>query len=313
MNAKAFAFGLLLLGQGGGPAWQQTVDAVKKRAAGRYPVEFAEGAAELDSIQKSVDALELKHVEKIVAVPLFISSYSDIMDENRYLFGIREQPSANVVGKRVGDLAVPRVKSKVPLVLTNALDDQPAVVEVVADRARTLTRDPAKASLVLIGAAPATKQGALDWVSAVSSLAEKARARAGFARAQAMALREEQRPEQREKSEREVQDAIRALRRQGEVVVVPLELAPDFVASRLKSMLESMFVRYDGKTLLPDPRLVAWVDQAAQQAAKLPDMRQFKDASGPARPTFGAPRLDHQPKMPSMPPIRSAKPPKETD
>lgn len=303
-------FGLLLLGRGDGPAWDQTLAQVRKLAAGRYPVVFAAGEADAQAVQQAVDALEALKVEKIVAVPLFVSSYSDIMDENRYLFGIRERPSPSVVGAAPG-MSVPRLKSRVPLVLTRALDDQPAVVAVVADRARALTRAPEKSTLVLVGAAPADRQAAADWVSAVSSLAQKARLSAGFARGQAMALREEQSPDERQRSEGEVRDAIRALRKDGPVAVVPLELSDDYVSSRLKRMLESMFVRYDGKTLLPDERLARWACQSAEAAAKLPDMRQFKDNAGRAGPLSGEPQLGGPPKLPPLPPIHTAKPPKE--
>lgn len=302
-------FGLLLLGEGGDPAWQQTVDDVKRLAGGRYPVEFAAGQAEGDSEQKAIDALQAQGVEKIVAVPLFLSSYSDLMDENRYLFGIREKAARNVVGNLQDGMAVPRLSSRVPLILTRALDDQDAMADVVVARARELGHgaDPAQEVLVLIGAAPQDKDAAREWVSSVSALAEKARQRGGYAKAQAMAVREEQTPEQRQKSEDEIRKALRGLRQYGTLLVIPLELTPDYLVTRLNDVLDGMFVRFDGKTLLPDARLDAWVIQTAAAAADLPDMRQFKSA----RAGVGSLPSPAPPKLSAPPPIYTSPAPKE--
>ena len=263
-------FGLLLLVDGVGPEWIETIDAVVKQAGGRYPVEFVAGEADGPAIQRAVDALQAKRVLKIVAVALSVSPFSDIMNQNRFLLGIREKPSMG--------MPATRLTSKVALVLSKTLDGQDALVEVVADRARALSKQPAADAVVLVAAAPKAIDAARDWTASLDALAEKARARAGFRKGRALTLPLDQTSDQRDKTEKAVRETIKALHKEGgNVVVLPLELSPDYVASRLPHILEGLFARYNGKCLLPDRRIARWVGESAADAAKLPDMRVFKD------------------------------------
>lgn len=278
-------YGVIILGEGGSAEWKTTVNEAIKAMGPDRPTVFAEGDADARSIQKAVDELQTKRVEKIVAVPLFITTFSEAMDQNRYLFGIREKPVRGASPKRL--------KSKVPLVLSKALDDSPTAVEILASRALGLTRQPATENLVLIGDAPDDKDAASEWVATVTALAQKVAAKAGMKAGQAMALREGLRSDNRQRAEREVVDAIKALRKQGAVVVVPLELSPGDVQHRLKKLLEGVLVHYDGKSMLPDARVAKWVEQTAETAAKLPDMRQFKTDVPPRAKGLSKPDAIH--------------------
>ncbi|MBI3553910.1 MAG: hypothetical protein HY077_15550 [Elusimicrobia bacterium] len=281
-------FGVLLLGEGGDKDWKDAADSIKKEMAKKkLPFEFAMGQGDGKAVQKAVDRLESLHVKKIVAVPLLLSSYSEEMDQDRYLLGIREKPSQEFAAaphshnRAAGAQA--RVKAKVPVVLTKGLDDSEMVVDILAARARALSHDPSKEILVLVGKAPASKEGLKDWVSTVDALAEKVRQKSGFRRAQGAALRDGIDRRARDASEAEVHKAVAALHRTGPVIVIPLELSPDLVHNRMPHILEGIQVRYDGKGILPDPRIAKWVEDSAEEGAKLPEMSVFKDgAKGPA-------------------------------
>lgn len=264
-------YGVVLLGEGGSKEWQTTADDTIKMMGPERPTIFAEGEADHKEVQRAVDALNARRVEKIIGVPLFVSTFSDIMDQNRYLFGIREKPVKGSSAKRL--------KSKAPLVLAKGLDDHAVIVEILASRAAALTRDPGNEALVLVGQAPEAAEAASQWVATVQSLAQKVAQKAGMKSGQAMALRQNLRAEKRGKAENEVREAIKSLRKAGPVCVVPLELSPGLVRERLPKIMEGLLVRYDGRTILPDARIALWVQQTADAAAKLPDMRQFKSDS----------------------------------
>ena len=276
-------FGLLLLGEGGDRDWKSTVADIEKHAAGKYPFQFASGLADRKEFQKAIDALYVQRVRAIVIVPLFVSSYGEVMDQNRYLIGIREKPSKELSEGAPGHSSTQtmlRVKSRVPLVMTKALDDHPLLVELLAARAQSLSRHPKEEAIVLVAEAPAAKDDEKEWNEGAAALAEKVRQKGGFAAARAYALRDEGRQTERDTSENGLISLIKDLRRaKSKVIVIPLALTDSEASSmRLPRVLDGLFVKYDGRTILPDPRIAAWVEQQALPAAKLPDMRLFKDA-----------------------------------
>ncbi len=284
--AGAEPFGVLLLGEGGDHRWRQAVLEIR-RALGRVPLEFAPGLADTRAIQKGVEALEAKNVRKIVAVPLCLSSFSEVMDQSRFLLGIREKPSREFLGAPHAhdqSLGARRVRTRLPLVLTQALDGHPLLVEALASRAKALSREPSLESLVLVGQAPRGPEAARDFLASTRDLAEKARTQGGFKSAEAAALGQGSQ-EERAKEAEALRRLVRARRREGPVIVLPLELGGGALSSRIPKALGGLLVRYDGRMLLPDPRIARWALESALSGAGLPDMRRFGPAGGraPAR------------------------------
>jgi len=275
---KTKRFGVLLLGEGGAGSWAATVQDARKALGKDAPLEFAEGQADPRSIQRGIDALESQGVRLIVAVPLFLDSQSPVMDQTRFLLGLRERPSDAFLGGAHALAGGPpqRLNVRTPLVLAKALDDNALLVEVIAARARKLSSRPNDDTLILVGTPPSSKDDALRWAGLMSSLAEKAGRSAGFKAARAMALAAESDQDARERSERQIGQTLRKLRASGGVVVVPAELTPGAQRMALDRMLDGAFVRYDGQGLLPDPKFARWIKQAAEQASKLPDMRLYQ-------------------------------------
>ncbi|MBI5631478.1 MAG: hypothetical protein HY921_11405 [Elusimicrobia bacterium] len=270
-------FGVLLLGEGGSRDWTQAVDSLKEELGAKFPLEFAPGLAEEPSLQRAARKLEARSVKKIVAIPLFASSFSEVMDQNRFLLGIREKPSLEFLGispsrKSIG--RQPRVLFKVPVVLSKALDDHPLAVEILASRAKALSRKPAEEALLLIGQSPFSSQASRDWSDSLSAVAEKVRQKAGLRAAGAFIWRSGSAAGERQ-SEAELRSALKALRRRGQVLAVLVEMSPAETPRRIAGILKEHFARFNAKTILPDPLLARWVEESARESAKLPDMRIF--------------------------------------
>ena len=83
--------GVLLLAHGGSESWNQLVVDATRSTSQKYPVEVAFGMALPRTIQEGIDKLESKGVNKIVVVPLFVSSHSFIIRQTEYLLGKRGQ------------------------------------------------------------------------------------------------------------------------------------------------------------------------------------------------------------------------------
>jgi len=273
--------GVLVLGEGGDQSWKAQLDLIRK-TLGKTPVAFAGGDADAGAIQSAIAELEASpaKVHKIVAVPLYVSSFSDTLDEDRYLLGIRETPSRALTGMAHAHFGAPkRAKTKFPVVMTKAFDDHPIFVGMLAARALRQTKDPAKDALLLVGVAPASTSTTREWLDGVAALAEKVRQKGGFAASRAAALSEGYGADRRDESEKNLRKLVMDLRHQGRVVALSLEPSEPFDHSKVAAALDGLFVKMDARGLFPDQAIADWVAASAQDGARLPDMRNYRDES----------------------------------
>ena len=84
--------GVLLLAHGGRlSSWNDEVNRIAAVVNKSYPTEVAFGMATKANIQGATDRLSARSVSRIVAVPLFISSYSSVITSTEWLLGLRAE------------------------------------------------------------------------------------------------------------------------------------------------------------------------------------------------------------------------------
>src|SRR5919108_2613623 len=94
--------GILLLAHGGNAEWNGRVTDLAATVNATRPTEVAFGMATRANIQAAVDKLVARGVTEIVAVPLFVSSWSSVITSTGYLLGLRtEAPAALATYARV--------------------------------------------------------------------------------------------------------------------------------------------------------------------------------------------------------------------
>ncbi|OGR86652.1 MAG: hypothetical protein A3J74_10180 [Elusimicrobia bacterium RIFCSPHIGHO2_02_FULL_57_9] len=268
--------GILLLYEGSDPLWETTVDAIRRKLSLQYPVKAAAGLADRKELQNGVDALKAERVQKIVAVPLFLYSHSEIMDQNRFLLGLNPKAAkehAQEARYKMGFSSAKPIQNKLPLAMTKALDDHSILGDILTTRAKSLSRNSARETVLLIGSPPHSKEDRQHWESTVNALAEQVKRKGGFQTVAAEALPINLKQAEREKAEGALRQKIRSLRSGSPVIVVPMELTRGEIGARIPKALNGLFIRYDGKPALPDGRIIAWAQAAAQEGAGLPDMR----------------------------------------
>jgi hypothetical protein len=288
-------YGVLLLAYDTGGAWKAELGAIRAQLRG-VAVESVESAGDGVAIQRALDRLRGQHVSKVVAVPLELVSESPVMEQLKFLFGVNEEPasdkpdglrpgmapvkSKNKSSLVFGSKGPKRLKSEAELVLTETIDKSPALAEILAERAKTLARDPAKEAVVLVGLAPRSDKELEAWKKEAAAIAEAVRVKGGFREAAVLAVRDGTRAGQQDKDRAENKATLRGLTTQGGVVAVPL--APDGrrVGQLLQRQLGSNGYRWNGKGLIGDPRLVEWILATSKAASAQPDGRQFKDSTG---------------------------------
>ncbi len=273
---KKKPFGLLLIVPEGGRDLNSSLTDISKKLSRKFPVDSAL-SADVRNIQKAVDRLLRKRVGKIVAVPLLLSSHSVEMDQNRYIFGIRRDPSGSLLSgrSRYGYAPLKRAKSKVPLVLMPALDDHEIAAQILAAKALGPSRDSEKEILIIAVEASADNAGNTQWLGGIKALGERARSIAGFKESHTFFLPVDTGQDERDKTRREFRGFVRDSRRSGRVIVVPLSLTKGALHKMLPKILDGTFAKIVKKSLLPDARIIPWVEASARKGAKLPDMRTF--------------------------------------
>lgn len=272
-------YGVLLLAHGGTPLWDKQVKDLGQELSKSLegPVEVAWGMAHRREIQQAIDRLIQKNVQRIVAVPLYVSSHSELYAQTEYVLGIRKDPSATFM-ERTHAHGGPggRVQSSVPLTFTSAMDADPRIAEVLSDRARALSRKPEQEIVLLVAHGPVREEDERLWLKQMDILAVGVKTRGGFREVLAATLRDDAPQEVRERAMKHLRKLVRTKSQEGSVLVIPHLIAEGGIEHHIREALEGLFYRWEGRALLPHSQVARWVEQSVREGLQLRDMRRWR-------------------------------------
>jgi sirohydrochlorin ferrochelatase len=233
------------------------------------------------SIQEAVNRLEARGVTEIVAVPLFISSHSSIIRSTAFLLGLRSDapPELAVYARMAHGPSTPSghgahapvspddgmkpIVTRLRIRMTQALDDHPLLGAMVADRARSISREPSKEAVVLAVHGPVPDRDNDLWLRDLRAIATNV---GGYAAVDVLSLRDDAPAPVRDKATSELRALVRRHRDAGrEVLVVPVLLSYGGIETKLKSRLEGLEYRMPEQGIAPDARLVEWVKASVKK------------------------------------------------
>lgn len=277
--------GVLLLAHGGSPEWNADVARIAAALDRRQPTELALGMADADAIQSALDRLGRRQVSRVVAVPLFIDSHSEVLDQTRYVLGLRDKPSETLI-KAMDALppeamrvmhamnhgAMPRfdqrAKTSLPVVMTSALDDDPLVEEIALDRARALSRAPARETVFLVAHGPVDERANGQWLGTIGRVAAAVKRGGRFKDAQAATIRDDSPPAVKQAAIADLRRRVAAASASGGAIVVPYLISRGGIEDHITSALSGLRYAWDGRTLSPDPRLTQWAQRRVAAARR---------------------------------------------
>ncbi len=255
--------GVLVLAHGGSRRWnrtvRRTVDAARLGAPSQIAFGMGFHRSEAEAMQRAVDRLEQQGVQEIIAVPLFVSSSSEVFRQLEYLLGKRQTPA-------VTHEPLQPVTARVSIQLASPLDDDPAVVEIVTARARALSRAPAGETVLLVAHGPNEDADNAQWLVCMGRIAQAVQQRAGFRRVVPITLRDDAEGGVKAEATVALRAAVEAASNDSEVLVVPLLIARGGIESGIPVRLRGLRYRYSGETLLPDARIAQWIRRRATQS-----------------------------------------------
>ncbi len=275
--------GVMILSHGSrDQQWNQSVREAAVSYLDGYTVEFAYGMANPHNMQAAINKLEAQNVDRIVAVQLFVSSYSPIIRQNEYLLGIREKLAdkpmvmMNMNGdggmtmKRPDTLA--QLDINVPVHLTRPLDDHKLVAEILMERIEALSDDPTEESILIAAHGPVADDDNRNWIASIESLGaqiqemQAAKGKKPFKEIIPVSLRDDASKEVYNKAKMTFRNHVQRADEDGEAIVIPLLLSKGGVESRYLTRLEGLNYTWAGETLLPHDNIGIFIRESVENA-----------------------------------------------
>jgi sirohydrochlorin cobaltochelatase len=276
--------GILLLAHGGSTEWNAHVTTLAAAVDRTTPTEVAFGMAARANIQGAVDRLRARGATEIMAVPLFVSSWSSVITSTEYLLGQRAEapPELAIYAKMNHSAPSPSagsqagshgagsdhaatdpqspIQSPVPIRMTPALNDHPLVAEILTSRARSISRNPAEEAVVIVAHGPTGDDENRRWLADMGSLAVRLRRTERFAAIEYLTLRDDAPKPVRDQATAELRGLVTKHLNEGRrVLIVPLLVSFGGIERGLRERLDGLTYAMPAAALVPDDRLVTWV------------------------------------------------------
>ncbi|NUB13702.1 hypothetical protein GAY28_13915 [Azospirillum brasilense] len=234
--------------------WNRNVQELAERLDTQRPTEVAFGMADAQAIQVAVDRLQARGVKEIVAVPLFVSSYSPIIGNFRYILGLQDHLAKTTSLKHLD-----RITSNAHFRFSGAMDAHPLIGGILLERAVALATDPATTTVIVIAHGPNTEEENRLWLKDMEAHAALLRERGGFCRVSVLTHRNDAPLEVKAAARAAFRQQVADASRDSTVVVVPLLLSAGGIEKQVEADLDGLPYRF-AEPLMPHPNIERWVE-----------------------------------------------------
>lgn len=241
--------------------WNENIERLARSLDERRPTEVAFGMADPQAMQAAIDRLEARGIREIAVIPLFISSYSPIIGNFRYILGLQPE-----LAKTTSLRHLDRVSSTARFRFSGAMDAHPLISEILLERALAVAADPAKTRVIVIAHGPNDEEENRLWLRDMETHAAFLRERGGFRNVIVLTHRNDApapvKAEARAVFRRQVAAAGETAIGTGAAVVVPLLLSAGGIEAQVEADLEGLAYRF-ARPLMPHPNIEQWVEAMA--------------------------------------------------
>lgn len=262
--------GVLIMAHGGSKQWDQEVLTALSPLKERHDIEVAFGMADAKTLQEGVSKLEGRGAKSIAVVRLFISGES-FKTETEQVLGlaagapVRPQTNDDHAHHQGHSMEFWRIDTRASFALSQeGLVEAPEMGNVLVDRARTLSREPAQEDVLIIAHGPGDDAENARWLAQLERRADTVRQAMPFRRVHVETLREDW-PEKRAVAEQHIREFVsRASRENGRAIVIPFRIQGFGPYARV---LDGLEFASDGRGLVPDPEVTRWVGRQIELLA----------------------------------------------
>ena len=259
--------GVLVVAHGSTAAWNANVEAAVTIIQQHTPSTAAYlMGAKNRTPQEAYDELVAAGVQRIVIVPLLVSSYSSHYEQVRFIGRLRDDYPGSAW------MSLTQLHGPAEVIgVTPALDAHPILADILSDRARALSRDPSQESLVIVAHGPNGTADADRWIGVIRELGIQIQSRVPFREVDARLLRDDAPKPVNDQALAELRDAVASRAASGRVVIVPLLLGSGRVVDQIPHVLTGLDYRWDGRPVLPDSRIADWVMSQVERVSAQQD------------------------------------------
>jgi sirohydrochlorin ferrochelatase len=270
--------GVVALAHGSDYHWNETMRQALAPLQERYALELAFSMADPVVIERAVRRLEARGARRIVILRIFALAASFREDVER-LIGLDVESGAEAPRPRPGTHAhhgahgghgggrpAPRIRAAALMTTVGGLEDHPLFAEALLERARGLSRDPARETVVLVAHGEGDDERDAYWRRTLESIAARMRGNGGDGfRAIKTATWREDWPEKR----RPAVERVRALIQEasgdaGRALVLPARTLGQGPERRL---LEGLAFEL-GEGFAPHPLFARWAQEQVSAALR---------------------------------------------
>lgn len=284
--------GVILMAHGSDFHWNETMINAIKPLTERYMIEPALSMADPIVTERAVRRLEKRGAKAIVIVRVFGLSDSFKADVERMIgsdvesaahHGHGEHAHHDAHGGHGGHgmmMSNQRILSSALMTTVGGLDAHPLFAEALLDRAKALSQDPRKETVILVAHGTSSNARNAEWEQNLEALAAHMRAKGGDQfRAIKTATWREDWPDLRERSIAKVRKFVEeGYKDGGRVIVIPARTTAQGPEKRL---LEGLSFEH-GTGFAPHEKFVTWFEE--QIKAGIAALGQMPTGSGHSHP-----------------------------
>ncbi|MEE9200178.1 MAG: hypothetical protein V3V45_01910 [Candidatus Brocadiales bacterium] len=255
-GAPAKKLGILILARGVDPPevavseWDQHVIDAVEPIKKQYDVELVLGL-EPEKIQDAINELQLRHNDKILVIPMYISTHSPLVRKLEYYLGIAPVPP-----ERKDEIKPINIKADIHM--AHATEHDALIAEVVYDRTMEISRNPANETVILVAHGPTTKVTETLWLKSMYALASYVRERGGFKDATVGTIMFGAPEEVMKQANENLRKLVDEKGRDSDVLVVPCLMAPGGIEDMIADIMKGQTFRY-GRPYLPHVNITRWL------------------------------------------------------
>jgi hypothetical protein len=248
--------------------WNETVtaavDEVKKIT--NFPVELAFGMWDKESFDEGVQKLANLGVCELRVIPLFVSSDSEMVDIQKYMFGITGRHNFPI---KVGKVNIPTQIKVVKF--KNALDTHEFVSEILTERVRDISTAPETEGIILIAHGPYGDLYEPRWIDLLKT--HGTRIQESFLKLSGLSfndfsyftLRDDSPALVRDERTRLLRQKVQSLNQQNiKPIIIPVLLSSGGIEKGIFERLEGLEYKIQDKFLMPHQRIVDWISYSAK-------------------------------------------------
>ncbi|HET9947442.1 MAG TPA: CbiX/SirB N-terminal domain-containing protein [Longimicrobiales bacterium] len=264
--------GTVIVAHGASDEWNAPILEVAALASTGGPVEvsFLMGpAAAAHRFQDAVAGLVEHGVERVVVVPLLVSSHSGHYEQIRYLAGGRPDLDETML-HHLHAAGIERPSTEVPIAITPALDAAPEMADILSRRVLELAESPRDQAVFIVGHGPNGAEEHAAWMSNLREVAAEVARGTGVRDVKVGLVRDDAPAPVRAEAVRGIRDVIELQHEVTgrDVVVVPVLISSGSISrDKLPADLEGLPIVYEAQPLLPDPAIARWIERSVREAA----------------------------------------------